>query len=195
MRAIAGTIDAISCRPGQAVPAGAAIGEIVDSRQLYAAVWLPVGTARRVRPGQPARIGSRSGGGRKAAAPSEESLSGRVVSIGRIADPQTGNLLIRVLVDNAGGQLVVGETIRVVIMATRRECVLAVPVAAITDVGEGSVLRVIRQGKAVALQPTLGTRDDGWVEVLGTDLKPGEPVIVEGGYNLPAAAAVRVEKP
>jgi RND family efflux transporter MFP subunit len=225
---IAGTIDAISCRPGQAVSAGAAIGEIVDSGQLYAAVWLPVGTARRVRPGQPARIGSGSArrlslressdirrlslratfaerkttsaafAERKATERSpkdDESLSGKVVSIGRVADPQTGNLLIRVLVDNRGGQLVVGETIRVVIMATRRECVLAVPVAAINDVGEGSVLRVIRHGKAVALQPTLGTRDDGWVEVLGTDLKPGEPVIVEGGYNLPADSAVRVEKP
>jgi RND family efflux transporter MFP subunit len=210
---IAGTVDSIGCRPGQTLAAGTAIGEIVDSQQVYAAVWLPVDTARHVRPGQPARVRTGDGvvqasgrqrpagtaappsrpGGTAAPQDAAEPPSGKVVSIGRVADPQTGNLLVRVLLENLGGKLVVGETLGVAIMTDRRECVLAVPAAAINDVGEGSVLRVIRQGKAVALQPTLGTRADGWVEVLGTDLKPGEPVIVEGGYNLPADARVRVE--
>ena len=32
-------------------------------------------------------------------------------------------------------------------------------------------------GKSAALHPELGIKDNGWVEVTGTDLKPGEPVI------------------
>jgi hypothetical protein len=35
-------------------------------------------------------------------------------------------------------------------------------------------------------------KDDGWTEVRETNLRAGELVIVEGGYNLPAGADVRV---
>ena len=65
------------------------------------------------------------------------------------------------------------------------KAVLQVPAAAILDLGEGPVLSVVRDGKSVVLHPEVGTSHEGWVAVSGTDLKEGEPVIVEGGYNLP----------
>jgi HlyD family secretion protein len=195
---IAGVVDSINCRPGQTLSVGAAIGEIVDSRQLHAALWLPVASARRVRVGQEARL--RAGGTNRPAASGQakdvapsESLSGCVGLINRIADPQTGNLLVRVLVENADNSLVVGETLEVTIVTARRENVLAVPAPAINDLGEGPVVHAVRQGKTALLHPRLGVKDAGWVEVLDTDLQPGEPVIVEGGYNLPAETAVKVE--
>jgi hypothetical protein len=70
--------------------------------------------------------------------------------------------------------------------------VLQVPAAAILDLGEGPVLPVVREGKAVALHPEVGASHDGWVAVSGTDLKAGEPVIVEGGYNLPDETPVKL---
>jgi hypothetical protein len=42
------------------------------------------------------------------------------------------------------------------------------------------------------LHPQLGDSQGGWTEVAGTDLKAGEPVIVEGGYNLPEKTAVKL---
>jgi len=42
-------------------------------------------------------------------------------------------------------------------------------------------LSVIRDGKTVVLHPTLGMKNKNRVEINGTDLKPGEAVIVEGG--------------
>ena len=42
--------------------------------------------------------------------------------------------------------------------------------------------------------PKLGLKDEHWIEVGGTDLKPDEPVVVEGGYNLPEGTEVAVEK-
>ena len=62
---------------------------------------------------------------------------------------------------------------------------LQVPAAAILDLGEGPVLNVVRDGKAVPSTPRVGTSHEGWVAVSGTDLKEGEPVIVEGGYTCP----------
>ena len=69
---------------------------------------------------------------------------------------------------------------------------LQVPAAAILDLGEGPVLNVVRDGKSVSLHPEVGTAHAGWVSVSGTDLKEGEPVIVEGGYNLPEGTAVKL---
>ena len=62
---------------------------------------------------------------------------------------------------------------------------LQAPAAAVLDLGEGPVLSVVRDGKVVVLHPEVGVSQGGWVEVRGTDLKEGEPVIVDGGYNLP----------
>ena len=36
--------------------------------------------------------------------------------------------------------------------------------------------------------------DDGWIAVLGTDLKAGEPVIVVGAYNLPDGTEVTTSR-
>jgi hypothetical protein len=98
-----------------------------------------------------------------------------------------------VLVENLHASLVVGETLEVTITTGRRDDVLAVPAAAINDLGEGPVLHAVRQGKTAVLHPRLGMKDAGWVEILETDLQPSEPVIVEGGYNLPAKTEVKVD--
>ena len=113
--------------------------------------------------------------------------------VGRVADPQTGNLSVRILVDNAKGRLIAGQIAGATITVGETKDVLAVPADAIHDLGEGPVLNVVREGKSVVLHPKLGVRDNRWVEVLGTDLKPQEPVIVEGGYNLPEGTEVTTE--
>ena len=76
-------------------------------------------------------------------------------------------------------------------MVDEHKAVLQVPAAAVLDLGEGPVLSVVRDGKSVVLHPEVGTSHEGWMAVSGTDLKEGEPVIVEGGYNLPADTPVR----
>ncbi len=100
-----------------------------------------------------------------------------------------------ILVDNPDGRLSVGQTMGVTITVAEQSGVLEVPSAAILDQGEGPVLTAVRDGKTVALHPELGTSQAGWVAVSKTDLKEGEPVIVEGGYNLPEGTAVKTEEP
>ena len=184
---IDGVLDSLTCHPGQTISIGAMIGEVVDTRQVYATVWLPQRSAQSVRVGQATRVEPSAGseGG-------EEVMMGQVTYLGRVADPQTGNLPVHVLVDNPSGRLTLGQTIRVTITVEERADVLTVPVAAVVDQGEGPVLSVVRDGKTVALHPELGAPHGGRVEVSKTDLKEGEPVIVEGGYNLPEGTPVKV---
>ncbi|HEX4145319.1 MAG TPA: HlyD family efflux transporter periplasmic adaptor subunit [Pirellulales bacterium] len=119
--------------------------------------------------------------------------SGKVASIGRMVDPQTGNLPVRVLVDNADGRIAVGETLSVTIVVHHRVDELVVPSTALVDLGEGPLLLVVREGKVVQLHPTSIATHGTWTIVSGTDLEPGEMVVVEGGFNLPEGTPVQVE--
>jgi multidrug resistance efflux pump len=189
---IDGILDSLTCHPGQTIAVGSPIGEVVDTRQILASVYLPASSAGAVRVGQQAMIrtvDSRPDQG-GAAVKDAAATEGKVEFVGRIADPQTGNLPVRVLVDNPKGLLTVGQTVGLSVVVDRREGVLEVPSIAIVDLGEGPILTVIRDGKTTLIHPEVGASQGGWVAISGTDLKEGEQVVVEGGYNLPEGTPV-----
>jgi RND family efflux transporter MFP subunit len=190
---IDGTLDSLTCRIGQTIAIGSAIGEVVDTRQVFASVWLPTRSASSARVGQAARVwpaDARDSSG-EASAEKEKGMLGKVAFVGQVADPQSGNLPIRILVDNPQGRLTIGQSVRVSIVVSEQKAVLQVPSQAILDLGEGPVLNVVRDGKSVVLHPEVGAPHGDWVAVSATDLKEGEPVIVEGGYNLPEGTPVK----
>jgi RND family efflux transporter MFP subunit len=193
---IDGVLDSLTCHPGQTIAIGAPIGEVIDTREVFVSVYLPARSVQEVRVGQTAGIQVEESHRESSTAPAkpDAAMAGKVDFIGRIADLQTGNLPVRILLDNPEGRLKVGETVRVKITVEEHKDVLQVPAVAIFDQGEGPVVNVVREGKSVAIHPELGTVKDGWTAVSGTDLKEGEPVIVEGGYNLPEGTPVKVEQ-
>jgi multidrug efflux pump subunit AcrA (membrane-fusion protein) len=188
---IDGALDALTCHLGQMLSAGATVGQVVDRRQLHVVLWLAVPDAQRVHSGQTARIAA-DHVQHEAAGTAQPAIPGRVLSVGLVADPQTGNLPVRILVDNASGALTIGQAVSATI-ALGQERVLAVPAAAVYDLGEGPLLAAVREGKTLLLHPVLGPVDEGWVAVSGMELKPGDAVIVEGGYALPEGTRVAVE--
>jgi RND family efflux transporter MFP subunit len=111
-------------------------------------------------------------------------VSGKVAFIGNSADPQTGNYAVRILMDNEGGRLRLGQVVKATILLRTEEPQIAVPETAIFDQGEGPLLAVVREGKIRLLHPELGATQDGNVAVTKTDLKEGEKVIVEGAYGV-----------
>ncbi len=186
---IAGVLNSLTCQLGQTLPVGTTVGEVVDSRRLNVVVWLSVADAQRVTAGQTAQIRACNAAGQ-----AQDEIAGKVMVIGKVADPQTGNLPVRILIENAAGKLALGQAVSATVVV-REEKALAVPAEAVHDLGDGSVISVVRDGKTVVLRdPKLGSKDEHWIEVGGTDLKPGEPVVVEGGYNLPEGTEVAVEK-
>jgi multidrug efflux pump subunit AcrA (membrane-fusion protein) len=173
---------------------------VVDSRQLYALAWLPARAAQLVRAGQKVKVGggaaeesAETSDDSEASPAGEQTVAAEVVFVGQVADVQTGNLPVRCLIDNADAHLAIGQTVSIAITVKKELEVLSVPAAAIFDLGEGPLLNVVRDDKTVVLHPRLGTSHEGWVAVFDTDLEPGEPVIVEGGYNLKEETPVTVE--
>jgi multidrug efflux system membrane fusion protein len=186
---ISGVLNGLTCQLGQTLSVGTTVGEVVDSRQLNVVVWLSVADAQRVTAGQTAQICACD-----AANQSTCEIPGKVQVIGKVADPQTGNLPVRILVENASGKLTLGQAVSATVVV-REKNVLAVPLEAVHDLGEGPVISVVRNGKTAVLKDLkLGLKDAQWTEVGAADLKPGEPVVVEGGYNLPDGTEAAVEK-
>jgi membrane fusion protein (multidrug efflux system) len=111
-------------------------------------------------------------------------LGGKVTFIGNAADPQTGNYPVRILMENGGTRLRLGQVVKTTVLLKNEDSQIAVPEAAIFDQGEGLLLAVVRDGKIKVLHPELGVSEDGNVAVAKTDLKEGEPVVVEGAYGV-----------
>lgn len=195
---IAGELDSLNCQLGQTLSPGAAVGEIVDTDKLTVAVWLPARAASRVKVGQKATVIAESAGSSVQSSNSDDVIGGDVTFVGHVADPQTGNLPVQVVIENPDGHFGVGQVVSVEITVKEKSDVLAAPAAALFDVGDGSVLDIVRDGKSVRVQPELGIRDKSWVEIAGADIKDapkaGEMAIVEGGYNLPDGTAVKIEE-
>lgn len=187
---IAGVLNELTCHLGQTLAVGTSVGEVVDAGQLLAVIWLTVSDAQRLKPKQAAAVRPC---GSSLDHEEADDVAASVLDVGKIADPQTGNLPVRIKIDNSAGRLALGQAVMATIVV-REEKSLAVPANAVRDTGDEAVLVVVRDGKTAALHPKLGLKDDGWVAVSDTNLKPGEPVVVEGGYNLDDGTMVEVEK-
>jgi multidrug efflux system membrane fusion protein len=168
---IAGTLDSLACRLGQTLAVGSPVGEVVDLEKLDALCWLSVRDAVRVRAGQAAEVNA-SGSERRKQEPWEagpETIRGQVVFVGRVVDPQTGNLPVRIRVENVSGRLVSGQSVHVAITVDQRPGALAIPAEAVQDMGEEQVFSVVRGGKSVLMHAQLGIQDRNWSQVQASE--------------------------
>ena len=156
---IDGMLDSLTCHPGQTIAIGTPIGEVVDTRQVFASIWLPtrsassvrVGQAARVRPGGCPRFGGRTPRPRRKTGWRARSRSWAGWPTRRPATCRSASWWTT----PRGGSRS-GESVRVSITVNERKDVLQVPAAAILDLGEGPVLNVVREGKTVVLHPEVG---------------------------------------
>ncbi len=182
---IAGVVESLNCHPGQTLTIGTPVGEVIDIRRLFVTVYFPARLTRSLQTGMVARVDLTEGSHPESESAAKDAVTGKVSFIGSAADPQTGNYAVRILMDNDGTRLRLGQVVKANILLKTDEAQLAVPEAAIFDQGEGPVLAVVRDGKIKLLHPELGATDSGNVAVAKTDLKEGEPVVIEGAYAVP----------
>ncbi len=187
---IAGVLNSLTCQLGQTLPVGTAVGEVVDSRRLTAVVWLGVADAQRV----------------KAAEQTGPNLRLRCRRPDPLRDPGQGEG------HRQGGRSADGQSPRAHPGRKRRRQADARPGRFGNDCrprgkssrragrsrprsGRGNRSSASSAtARPPSCTPKLGLKDEHWIEVGGTDLKPDESVVVEGGYNLPEGTEVAVEK-
>jgi RND family efflux transporter MFP subunit len=119
-------------------------------------------------------------------------FSGQVVAISPAVDPATNIGLVRIQMANPGGKLRYGMYLSAVLPLETHESALVVPRKAVYRDEEGKTLVYRVEGEAVHEIPvTLGIETPERVEISG-EVKPGDTVVLGGGYGLPDGAKVKV---
>jgi membrane fusion protein, heavy metal efflux system len=120
---------------------------------------------------------------------SVDDSSGRVVTMGRVIDPETRTVPLIFELANPEGRLRVGQFAKVVVATGEPVRALAIPEAAIIDDAGKSIAFVQVEGEAFERRPlTLGLRSNGWVEVK-EGVAAGERVVTKGAYEIKLASA------
>jgi multidrug efflux pump subunit AcrA (membrane-fusion protein) len=115
--------------------------------------------------------------------------AGRLVTIGRLLDPQTRTAPVIFELTDPAGILRVGQSVDVLVATGAPRRALAIPEAAIIDDAGRSVVFVMVEGEAFERRIVrTGMRSGGWVEVLG-GVAAGERVVTEGAYDIKLASS------
>jgi RND family efflux transporter MFP subunit len=125
----------------------------------------------------------------------KDRFSGTVTRINPQIDPSSRSFEVEVSVPNATHALKPGAFARAEIETFLQPGVLMVPERSIVSFAGVKKVYSVKDGKAVEVPIETGARVNGWVEVAkAKNLKPGEPVVVEGGNHLSGGVAVTLRE-
>jgi RND family efflux transporter MFP subunit len=177
---IDGTLVSVDAGSGESVEEGQSLFRVVDLQK----VWL---VASVFEPDLPRVEGARAAWftieGYSQAFTIDE-RNGKLVTIGRVIDPKTRTTPVIFEVDNAAGQLRIGNFAKAVVATGAPRKALAIPESAIVDDAGRPIAFVMIEGEAFERRPVrLGIRSNGWVEVL-EGVAAGEHVVTRSAYEI-----------
>jgi RND family efflux transporter MFP subunit len=211
---IAGRLGTVQAVPGQTLPIGSSVADVVDLREVDVVCLVPPDNAAKLALGQSAWLTT----GSESAPARDSGPVGKVVFIAVQAQPDTGNFLAKVRFPNPDLRLRANMVVRVEVLTRPEEERLTIPEAALMEDLNQPFVVVVEEikeerdkeghehkvGEARKLRAILGVRDRErhLVEVLGLeDPEKKEKValddllfVIEGGHGLHSGDAVRLEE-
>ena len=180
-----GTLTAISVASGQGVEEGQTLFTVIDLNRVWLVAKVFEADVPKVENAQSAWFTIDGYEQPFTVDPS----NGKLVTVGRVIDPQSRTVPVIFEVDNAAGKLRIGNFTKTVIATGAPRKALAIPDDAIVEDGGRSVAFVMVEGESFERRPLrLGIRANGWTEVL-EGLKAGERVVTKGAYEVKLASA------
>jgi multidrug efflux pump subunit AcrA (membrane-fusion protein) len=169
--------------PGEEVAVGDVLLEVFDPRSLEVLAQVPLEEISRVAPGMSVEI---QGGAFK--------TTGKVIERTGALAGKSLTVPVRISLSDSSGVLLRSPVVSRIVVA-RREDALLLPRSSLVEVSppHASVL-VVADDHAQIRDIELGLTTNDAVEVR-SGLDDADLVVTEGGYALPAGAAVEVEKP
>ena len=147
---------------------------VVDAAQVHVVGQVPEAQAARARLAQAAEI--------EIAGQPDRVPTGRLVSVGKVLDPQSRTLPITFAFDNRTLGLPVGQAAFLHLLMETTQPRPVVPAAAIVDDAGRPIVFVQREGETFERRAvTLGPRSGDVVQIT-EGLKPGERVVTKGAY-------------
>jgi multidrug efflux pump subunit AcrA (membrane-fusion protein) len=126
----------------------------------------------------------------------DDPVKGRVSLVSPALDPGSTTIEVWVEVRKPNPALKAGMTVDLSMTAKTAKDALVVPTAAVFKTSEGAdyVLLAGSDEKAHQKPVQLGIRNKDFTQIV-SGIKPGDPVIVAGGYAVPDGTAIKVEAP
>lgn len=180
-----GTLVSISAASGQGVEEGQTLFTVIDLDRVWLVAKVFEADVPKVENAQSAWFAVDG----YELPFSVDSSNGKLVTVGRVVDPQTRTVPVIFEIDNTAGKLRIGNFAKTVISTGAPRKALAIPDAAIVEDGGRSVAFVMVEGESFERRPLrLGIRSNGWTEVL-EGVKAGERVVTRGSYEVKLASA------
>ncbi len=170
---IAGTVQGLSAKPGDVIPAGTTIASIGRRGDLRAHLGVDPAVAVRVRAGQAVSI---------SAVNAVSAVPTTVIGVDPLADPATH--LASIFARVPGGQgLAPGQPLKGTITVSGGGSGVMIPYSALLDDGGRTFVFVVRNGIASRRDVTPGNSIGDAIQIL-QGLQPNERVVTEGGTAL-----------
>ena len=214
---ISGRVGRIQIVRGQTLSVGTPVAEIIDiDEQIDVVCYVPPNVVQRLRVGQAAHSGGFDG-----QPASSVAAEGKIAFIAEQAEPETGNFVVKIRLDNKEARLRANRVLRLrVLTRPGRQC-FSVPESAIQEDDEQPTVVVVADvktttngegqketvGVAKRLNVVLGIRDRTLhqVEIVGLKDPEKDPekkwhgeikdalFVTEGGHGLQTGDAVKLE--
>jgi cobalt-zinc-cadmium efflux system membrane fusion protein len=171
---VAGVIAQRDAATGANVTAGNVLFRVVDASQVHVVGRVPEAGAARARLARAAEI--------EIAGQTDRVPTGRLVSVGKVLDPQSRTLPMTFAFDNRTLGFPVGQAAFLHLLMDDTAPRPVVPAAAIVDDAGRPIVFVQREGETFERRAvTLGPRAGDLVQV-SEGIKPGDRVVTKGAY-------------
>ncbi|TFG63748.1 MAG: efflux RND transporter periplasmic adaptor subunit [Spirochaetales bacterium] len=180
-----GVLGARYLEEGERITPGTLLFTIFADDRLYAVFPVQEKQALLVREDQDVLISL-------PAVPGEE-RAGRVVFISPMIDPKSGNLMVKALVENPGGELKPGMFVRVRVIHGRTEKRIILPLTSLTEKAEGKAFVFVAAGGRVFRRAVVTGGESSGGMVILEGLKEGELVVDKPSLLLKEGERVSVE--
>lgn len=177
---ITGVIVAANAAPRANVKAGETLFRIVDADTVYVSAIVPEAELPQMR--------NLSGAELEIPGSAQMRPLTRLISVGRVVDPQSRTFPVIYQVDNRDRSIAIHQALHVRLLTRASKLAPAVPESALVDDGGRPVIFIQESGEAFLRRPVkLGIREGGYVEVLEGAM-PGERVVTRGAHLIRLAA-------
>lgn len=174
---ISGTVVERNVAQGQVVQPADALYTVADLSRVWVVAEVPEQQAAQVAEGQSVDIEVPSLGNGNGA------ITGKLIYVGRIVNPQTRTVLVRTELDNRDGRLKPAMLASMLIASKAVEQLVVPESAVVRDGNDESVYVEMPNHQYRLTKVKLGAESDGMRVVLG-GVKPGDRVVVEGAFHL-----------
>ncbi len=177
---ITGLITETHAASGSNVESGTVLFKIVDADTVYVSAIIPESELTRIAQFREAELELPGG--------TTTRRLNRLVSVGRMVDPNTRTFRVIYEASNADRSLAINQTVYARLLGLTGTPQPAVPVSAVVDDGGRPVVFVQFDGEAFIRRPvTLGQTEGSYVQI-AEGVKTGDRVVSRGAYLIRLAA-------